>query len=98
MCARADLEGNAFQVEPIADARAPELLLLEPFFDEPISQRTWGDDRGTGQRGDFDRISHVVVVCIRYQDEIRALQAFQLHGPIGVGKPRSWPKRRFPAA
>src|SRR5213594_2520001 len=87
--ARSDFKRNAFQDESIANSSPPELLLLESFFDEPVSQRTWSNDRGARQRGDFDRISHIVVVRVRHEDEISASQAVQRNGPIRVGEPRA---------
>src|SRR5512145_3148562 len=50
VAARTDFKRNAFQHEPIADSSPPELLLLESFFNEPPSQRSWSNDRGARQR------------------------------------------------
>src|SRR3990170_2228897 len=89
VAARTNFERNAFQDKSIANSSAPELLLLESFLHEPVSQWTGSNDRGARSRGDFDRIAHVVVVRVRHEDEIGASQTVQRDGPVRVGEPRA---------
>src|SRR5919199_3122271 len=63
-----DLEGYPFQREPIADARAPKLLLLQPLVHQPPTERSGRNDHCPRLRGDFEGIAHVVVVGIWYED------------------------------
>src|SRR5579862_258733 len=87
MGAGSDLERNPFQDELIADARAAELLLLESVADEPASQWSGNNDRCTRQRGDFDRIPHVVGVSIGNENEIRSGKIVERNGSIRVRQP-----------
>src|ERR1700751_5690564 len=74
MGARSDFERNAFQDKLIADTRSPELFLLESVCDEPAPQRRGRNDRCPRPCRDLVRISHVVGVSIRNENEISPSQ------------------------
>ena len=87
MGAGSNLERNPFQDKLIADPRTPELLLLKSVSDEPASQWCGSDDCRTRQRRDLDRISHVIGVSVRNENEIGAGEIVECNGPIRIGQP-----------
>src|SRR5689334_1931851 len=89
MGAGRNLERDPFQDKLIADTRAAELFLLESVADEPASQWSRGDDRCTRQRGDFDRISHVIGVRIWDENKISPSKIVEGNRSIRVGQPRT---------